>query len=155
MSTEPESTEARLRAVDAAMNEASKKLVEDLADHVRSVSDQVRFFLRRAENEIALRQAPIRIGGGTPRGTQPMSDDQKSPPNWPGACQCGSTSCGWGSGPETMPTMFGTWTRTEPHTCWCASCNPCAWWMVTCALCGDKRCPKAMSHERQCAREVA
>jgi hypothetical protein len=38
---------------------------------------------------------------------------------------------------------------TNP-TCGCRECNPNAWWMVVCSICGNKRCPHGTSHEFKC-----
>jgi hypothetical protein len=34
--------------------------------------------------------------------------------------------------------------------CGCRECNPSAWWMVVCSICGNKRCPRATNHEHEC-----
>ncbi len=34
--------------------------------------------------------------------------------------------------------------------CGCRECNPKAWWMILCPDCGNKRCPKATSHQYAC-----
>lgn len=39
----------------------------------------------------------------------------------------------------------------EAH-CGCRKCNPDAWWMVVCDLCGNKRCPHATDHRHECTR---
>lgn len=39
----------------------------------------------------------------------------------------------------------------EPNPlCACSACNPKAWWMVVCSICGNKRCPHAESHTYEC-----
>lgn len=35
--------------------------------------------------------------------------------------------------------------------CGCSECNPRAWWMVVCGICGNKRCPHASDHRFQCS----
>lgn len=35
--------------------------------------------------------------------------------------------------------------------CACAACNPKAWWMVLCSICGNKRCPHADNHIYACS----
>lgn len=35
--------------------------------------------------------------------------------------------------------------------CGCHACNPKAWWMVCCRTCGNKRCPRAASHDNECS----
>lgn len=35
--------------------------------------------------------------------------------------------------------------------CGCRACNPTAWWMVVCKICGNKRCPHAEDHRFQCS----
>lgn len=39
---------------------------------------------------------------------------------------------------------------TPQPACGCLACNPRATWMVVCNRCGDKRCPRAASHESNC-----
>lgn len=34
--------------------------------------------------------------------------------------------------------------------CGCRACNPTAWWMVVCDLCGNKRCPRGSHHVNPC-----
>lgn len=34
--------------------------------------------------------------------------------------------------------------------CGCRACQPDAWWMVVCGVCGDKRCPHALDHANLC-----
>lgn len=50
--------------------------------------------------------------------------------------------------PPDHPLM-GTW-RMNPNGCGCRLCNPHAGWFVTCATCGNKRCPKATNHNLDC-----
>jgi hypothetical protein len=38
----------------------------------------------------------------------------------------------------------------ENANCGCRECNPNAWWMVVCRICGNKRCPHATNHENEC-----
>ncbi len=38
----------------------------------------------------------------------------------------------------------------ENANCACRECNPNAWWMVVCCICGNKRCPHATNHENEC-----
>lgn len=35
--------------------------------------------------------------------------------------------------------------------CGCRACNPAAWWMVVCKICGNKRCPHAEDHGFECS----
>lgn len=35
--------------------------------------------------------------------------------------------------------------------CDCRACNPKAWWMILCDICGNKRCPHAENHENACS----
>lgn len=35
--------------------------------------------------------------------------------------------------------------------CGCRECNPDAWWMICCDICGNKRCPRADSCENKCS----
>lgn len=35
--------------------------------------------------------------------------------------------------------------------CGCRACNPTAWWMIACKICGNKRCPHADDHYFQCS----
>ena len=37
-----------------------------------------------------------------------------------------------------------------PRECSCRHCNPNAWWMVVCSMCGNKRCPHAKDHRLEC-----
>lgn len=40
---------------------------------------------------------------------------------------------------------------TQPNIeCSCKKCNPDAWWLVVCPICGNKRCPKASDHDLDC-----
>jgi Holliday junction resolvase RusA-like endonuclease len=39
---------------------------------------------------------------------------------------------------------------TPNPECACSACNPGAWWMIVCALCGNKRCPHAEDHRFAC-----
>lgn len=48
--------------------------------------------------------------------------------------------------PSLLPASLGS-----AH-CGCRKCNPDAWWMVMCDLCGNKRCPHATDHSHQCTR---
>jgi len=34
--------------------------------------------------------------------------------------------------------------------CGCHQCNPTAWWMICCDICGNKRCPHATNHNNPC-----
>lgn len=34
--------------------------------------------------------------------------------------------------------------------CGCRKCNPHAWWLVVCDICGNKRCPHATDHVLTC-----
>lgn len=76
------------------------------------------------------------------------AEEEVAEPSPFGHCVCGSTSCA-----AAIDTKF--YPRDPDHSCWCASCNPGAWWMVTCADCGDKRCPRASSHLCRCQRDAA
>ena len=38
----------------------------------------------------------------------------------------------------------------ESKTCSCRACNPYAWWIVVCHICGNKRCPHAEDHKYEC-----
>lgn len=41
--------------------------------------------------------------------------------------------------------------HVEPNpNCACRGCNPQAWWMVVCGVCGNKRCPHATHHDNAC-----
>ena len=55
-------------------------------------------------------------------------------------------------GLEGMPEFdfFGRTARLNPNGCGCHKCNPKAAWMVTCDICGNKRCPHATDHELDC-----
>ena len=39
--------------------------------------------------------------------------------------------------------------------CGCHKCNPNAWWMVVCDICGNKRCPHATDHDHKCTQSNA
>lgn len=47
------------------------------------------------------------------------------------------------------PASWGT--PLGSKGCTCRACNPKAWWMVVCAVCGNKRCPRASDHRRKCS----
>jgi len=37
------------------------------------------------------------------------------------------------------------------NECGCSKCNPNAWWMVVCDICGNKRCPHAENCDYECS----
>lgn len=46
--------------------------------------------------------------------------------------------------------------NVEPNpNCACRACNPQAWWMVVCSICGNKRCPHATHHDHACTNSNA
>jgi len=50
---------------------------------------------------------------------------------------------------------YTSWSRSERDDvplCWCAVCNPGAWWLIVCPMCQSKRCPRAASHLQACRR---
>jgi len=52
--------------------------------------------------------------------------------------------------PAYAKTFGETQTIEENHKCSCRACNPTAWWMVVCDICGNKRCPRGTNHEHAC-----
>jgi len=40
--------------------------------------------------------------------------------------------------------------RRSWEICGCRKCNPDAWWMIVCNICGNKRCPHATDHDCAC-----
>ena len=52
--------------------------------------------------------------------------------------------------PAYAKTFGETETIEENPKCGCRVCNPTAWWMVTCGICGNKRCPHGTNHEHAC-----
>lgn len=47
------------------------------------------------------------------------------------------------------PHVFAPVGRNQ-GACGCRACNPNAWWMVVCDICGNKRCPHATDHALAC-----
>lgn len=46
--------------------------------------------------------------------------------------------------------------NVEPNpNCGCMACNPHAWWMIVCSICGNKRCPHATHHDHECTNSNA
>jgi hypothetical protein len=90
--------------------------------------------------------APEVVPGKVSARTEPVAPFPGLQDPFERPCVCGSTSCA-----GTISTSIRA--ADPAHACWCAMCNPGAWWMITCADCGDKRCPRAGSHRLQCQRD--
>lgn len=51
-----------------------------------------------------------------------------------------------------QPSIAKLTGTAEPNpACACSACNPEAWWMVLCSICGNKRCPHAQDHRFVCS----